>query len=110
MVAESPREREFRVMVFPRRGGWYAECIDLNLVVARPTPEAALAALQEQIALHVATVLEEQLSEDLLHRPAPLSHRLRYLLLAVVDKMPPPFHTPHTARLLRLGVHPAAHA
>lgn len=110
MAAVSPREREFRVMVFPRRGRWYAECIDLSLVVARSTPEAAVAALQEQIALHVGAVLDEDLPEDLLHRPAPLTHRLRYLALAALAKLPPIFHTPRTARLLRLGAHPAAHA
>ena len=95
----------FRAVVFPRGDRWYAECLDLSLVVSRPTPEAAIAALQEQVDLHVSTVLDEHLSPALLHRPSPWAHCLRYWRLVLSTW----FHAPKAGRPLRLGARSATH-
>ena len=97
----------FRAMVFPRDGQWHAECLDLSLVVSRPTPEAAINELQQQIDLHVSTVMEEGLSHELLRRPSPWQHWLRYWRMAVGTWF---HHTERPRRTLRLGVPNAAHA
>lgn len=100
------RQLLFRAMVFQRHGQWYAECLDLSLAVARPTPEAAIEALKQQIELHVSTVMEEPLSRSLLHRPSPWSHWLRYWYLVAASW----FHTSRPGRPLRLGAPTGAHA
>lgn len=89
--ATMPNPPLWRAMVFQRRHGgpWYAECLDLSLAVSRPTPEAAIRVLQEQVDLHASTVVEEHLPADLLHRPSPRRHWFLYWILVATSRLRP---------------------
>jgi len=79
-------------MVFYHRNLWYAECVDLDLVVARPSAADAIQELADQIDGHVTTVLEEGLPASLLNRPAPWTHRVRWWLYAARVSLGRLFH------------------
>ncbi len=54
-------------------GSWVASCIDLSLMVERPSMEESIKALQEQIILYIQSVLDTEDKESiyyLLPRPA----------------------------------------
>jgi hypothetical protein len=68
-----------RVMVVPYGRDFLAECVDLNLMVIRPTAEAAARSLEDAMTGYLETVFEKpDQIEGLYPRPSPLSRRLKY--------------------------------
>ena len=66
-------------------GTWIASCIDLSLMVERPSMEESLQALHEQIMLYVQSVLDTADKESfsyLLPRPAPWKDYVIYYLIS----------------------------
>jgi hypothetical protein len=69
-----------------RSGSWIASCVDLSLMVERPSMQESIKALQEQIVLYVRSVLDTEHKESisyLLPRPAPWSEQLLYQLISM---------------------------
>lgn len=67
-------------------GSWVASCIDLSLMVERPSMEESIKALQEQIILYIQSVLDTEDKESiyyLLPRPAPFREKLIYQFIAM---------------------------
>ncbi len=63
------------------RGTWVAACIDLDLIVERPSFEEAKAALRDQICSYIKAVVDTDDKESiyrLLDRPVPLWDRIKY--------------------------------
>jgi len=69
-------------MVYHHGKLWYAECVDLDLTVARPTAAAAVDELARQIESYITAVITERLPLSLLNRPAPWTHQLQWALYA----------------------------
>jgi len=67
-----------RCYAYQHSGSWVAECIDLDLIVKRKTPDAAADSLRDAMAGYLKTVSEGDSFHGLVPRPSPLSHRLRY--------------------------------
>ncbi len=70
-------------------GSWVASCIDLSLMVERPSMEESIKALQEQIILYIQSVLDTEDKESiyyLLPRPAPFREKLFYYFIAMACK------------------------
>jgi hypothetical protein len=67
-----------RCCAYEHSGSWVAECIDLDLIVKRKTPEAAAEGLRDAMAGYLKTVIEDGDLKGFVPRPSPLSHRLRY--------------------------------
>jgi len=77
-----------RAMVFPENGSYVAECIDLNLLVKRATPEEAAKSLEQAIIGYIETVLQDSSAMEalnatgnvagLLPRKSALTRRIRY--------------------------------
>jgi hypothetical protein len=85
----SPRHRvTLRSIITPSNGSYLAECVDLNLIVQRPTPEEAAESLESAMIGYIQSVLDNkqakvELSETgqvagLLPRKSPLKRRVRY--------------------------------
>ena len=93
----SPEEHElvFRCVAFPGSNdgnrGYYAECIDANILVWRPTQHEAVHQMNEALYgfLEAAAKASESHDEfhELIDRPSPLGNKARYhgiaLLLAI---------------------------
>ena len=64
-----------------RDGDWEAICLDLDIAVQAPSFEEVFRSLQQAIALYLETVadLPANQQSSLLHRPAPLAVRLKFL-------------------------------
>jgi len=68
-------------------GSWIASCIDLTLMVERPSMQESIQALHEQIFLYLQSVLDAEDKESisyLLPRLAPWRERLLYQFIAIV--------------------------
>lgn len=104
----SPRGSILRILhcfAEERDGQWEALCLDLDIAVQSSTFEDLVVSMKEAIKLYVESVgdLPPEERARLLHRVAPLSVRLRFLL-AVARSMlfqrggePLPFAVPSTA-------------
>jgi predicted RNase H-like HicB family nuclease len=68
-----------------RDGDWEAICLDLDIAVQGSSFEEVFSSLQEAISLYLASVtgLPPQERRALLHRPAPLPVRLKFLTHAL---------------------------
>jgi predicted RNase H-like HicB family nuclease len=66
-------------------GDWEAICLDLDIAVQGSSFEEVFAALQQAISLYLESVadLPPQERRSLLHRPAPLPVRLKFLTHAL---------------------------
>jgi predicted RNase H-like HicB family nuclease len=64
-----------------RDGDWEAICLDLDIAVQGRSFEEVFGSLQQAIALYLETVadLPGDQGSGLLHRPVPLSIRLKFL-------------------------------
>lgn len=65
-------------------GTWIASCIDLSLMVERPSKEDSIQALLDQIVLYIESVLDTEDKEStsyLIPRPAPFREKLLYQLI-----------------------------
>jgi len=70
-----------------RAGSWIASCIDLTLMVERPSMQESIQALHEQIDLYLQSVQDIEDKEAisyLIPRLAPWRERLSYKLIAIV--------------------------
>src|ERR1019366_9850433 len=67
----------------PRRGRYFAECIDLDLISQGNSPEEAIGKLQEAMFSYIETVFDGQSTKGLVLRLSPLSHRLHYHLRVI---------------------------
>jgi hypothetical protein len=83
-----PRTMVFRCYGYHTRyGSWIASCIDLTLMVERPSMQESIQALHEEIGLYLESVKDIQDKESILHllpRPAPWRERLFYQFIAIV--------------------------
>jgi hypothetical protein len=66
--------------VYAKSGLYVAECIDLDLMVKRSTPELALQALQDAMLGYLKTAFGAEDLVGLIPRKSPFSNRLRYHL------------------------------
>ena len=64
----------------PRRGMYFAECVDLDIAAQGKTLEQAIGKLQEAMVGYLETAFNGGSTKGLVLRPSPLSHRLRYNL------------------------------
>lgn len=87
-----PRERSdsspiftLRILVYPKGGKWYAHCLDLDLITARPQKLDAYRELLTQIRLYLEEAAESEHPEQLIPRKAPLSLRLLFHALSIRD-------------------------
>lgn len=71
-------DHTFRCYVYRRGTDYYAECLDLNLLTARPTAQAAMDSLQEAVLCHVEAAYSRGWEKDLVPRRAPLARWLRF--------------------------------
>jgi len=76
-----------RCFSYKQGSGFYAECIDLNLLSRGNTREEAIIRLQEQMFSYVATVFDGSSPEGLVPRRAPLLSFARYYLSVAGDRL-----------------------
>jgi len=71
-----------RCFVRRARGVFVGECIDLDIMVESPTPDGAVAALENAMTGYLEVVFAGPHPDlkGLILRPSPFSHRLRYHL------------------------------
>lgn len=69
-----------RCYLWPTKEGCYAECIDLDIVVQRPTAHEAREALNDAVFGYLRAALEQGWFEQLVPRKSPLRRRLAYHL------------------------------
>jgi hypothetical protein len=70
-----------------RQGAWVASCLDLSLMVERPSMEESIKALHEQIVLYVRSVLDTEDKDSisyLIPRIAPWQDQVFYHLIAMI--------------------------
>lgn len=80
-----------------RQKTWIASCIDLSLMVERPSLEGSLQALHEQIELYVQDVLDTEDKDSisyLLPRPAPWRDFAVYYLISLIVRLRGVFRAP----------------
>ncbi len=82
-VRRPSRSYTFRCFVYSKSGAYVAECIDLDLMVKRRTPDLALHGLQDAMLGYLKTALEADDLTDLIPRKSPFSSRLRYHLVCL---------------------------
>jgi hypothetical protein len=80
----SGRELVLRCYAWKSGDEYYAECIDLNLVVSRPTLAQAILSLNDAIVGYLETVLEKGWLDEMVPRPSPWLSRVRYHLYALL--------------------------
>lgn len=68
----------FRCFAYPTKGAWYAECIDLGLVVKAESFEAAKTSLHECIQDYLEVAHGEGWYDKMVPRRAPLSRFMHY--------------------------------
>jgi hypothetical protein len=90
----TPRELVFRCIAYPHTlesvPGYYAQCIDLDLMVWRPTFQDARHELGEQIRGYIESIHSKQDFENLVPRKAPFwPYRVRYHLAAALRQAIP---------------------
>ena len=73
-------QRDFILHCYAYRAGdtYRGECVDLDLLVERDTLHDAVQALTEALVGYVTTAVEQGWVDQLVPRPAPLLHRLKY--------------------------------
>lgn len=68
-----------------RRGSCYfAECVDLDLISRGQTQDEAIGKLQEAMYGYLSQAFQGD-ARNLILRPSPFSHRLRYLLYRLAE-------------------------
>jgi predicted RNase H-like HicB family nuclease len=100
---------ELRLRCFAYRAGvdrYIAECIDLDILAEGNTREEAIADLQQALHGYFLTVFDGSITEGLIPRPAPLSHRLRYYLEDALDFFRGLFDRQHKASLVECRYRP----
>jgi hypothetical protein len=90
-----------RCFSYKQGSGFYAECIDLNLLSRGNTREEAVVRLQEQMFSYVATVFEGS-PEGLIPRRAPISSFIRYYLTVIRDRLLRHRHPHHSSGQLQI--------
>lgn len=76
-----------RCYAVKRDGEFYAECVDLDISVTRPTLQEAIKALNDAVMGHVVVAVEHGCVSELVPRPSPLLHRLYYRFLILATKV-----------------------
>ena len=86
--AHCGEERPLRAYCYKRaEGGYIAECIDLDILSQGNTEEEAIGALQEAVVDYLYTAFDGGSTEGLVLRLSPLSHRLRYRLHRLRERL-----------------------
>ena len=67
----------------------YAECIDLCILVARPTLDEAVRARNDAIVATLQVADEQGIVDEILKRKSPLRNRLRYYAAVIRSKVRP---------------------
>ncbi|MFQ6014052.1 MAG: hypothetical protein ACE5NP_01240 [Anaerolineae bacterium] len=68
----------FRCYAYRHGEWWYADCLDLMLLVKRQTLQAAMQTLEDQVILYLESVFERGDEDEAIPRPAPLSNWLHF--------------------------------
>lgn len=88
MNPQTPKIIRLRCYGYPtRQGSWIASCIDLSLMVERPSMEESVQALQDQILLYIESVFDTEDKESisrLLSRPSPWYEKLHYYFIGSI--------------------------
>jgi len=71
----------FRCYTCQDSGGYYAVCLDLNLIDKRDTLEEAIAALDENIGGYLEAVRSNDWEQELIPRPVPRREWLHFYCL-----------------------------
>lgn len=90
-----------RCFSYKEGSGFYAECIDLNLLSRGNTREEAVIRLQEQMFSYVATAFEGS-TKGLIPRRAPISSFVRYYLTVAKDRLFRRRHPHHLSGQLQI--------
>ena len=72
-----------RCMAYSNSGSYWAECIDLNLMVRAETMDEACVKLNDAVRGYVKVAYRGESVEGLIPRPSPIANRLRYRLIAL---------------------------
>lgn len=72
-----------RCFIYPKNGEYYAECVDLDLLVTADTARAAQIGLRDAIEGYLLTVGEHD-DHGLVPRPAPWISRMKYKLYSLL--------------------------
>lgn len=84
-------EKTFRLRCYvyhhKSTGMFVAECIDLDLMVKSRKANKAIRELQDAIAGYVKVAVESGLSEELIPRRSPFSHRLHYSFVRLAPRL-----------------------
>lgn len=85
--AERDASRTLHCYASGRDGEWEAICLDLDIAVQGESFEIVQRSLQEAVALYLEAVadLPTEQQRHLLHRPAPLGVRLKFLGYALLS-------------------------
>ncbi len=76
-----------RCYAYPKGNLIYAECIDLAIIVARPTMGEAKRALNDAIRGSVESAAEHGFLDDLLKRRSPWQSRLHYHWIGLLIRL-----------------------
>ena len=76
-----------RILFFRRNRKWYAECLDLDLLTARPTIQEAYREILIEIEMYMRTAVESGEWSKYFPREAPLGHRILYRVLFVSSRL-----------------------
>jgi predicted RNase H-like HicB family nuclease len=78
-----PKGLILRCVIYQNKSGEYtAECIDLDLMVRRESPQQAMVELKQAIRGYLAVSVKGDY-RGLIPRPSPLKHRIRYHFYAL---------------------------
>jgi predicted RNase H-like HicB family nuclease len=91
-----------RCFSYKESDGFYAECIDLNLLARGNTLEEAIVRLQEQMFSYVATAFEGN-TDGLIPRRAPLWSFVRYYLSVIGNRFTGRSHSHSKAGELQIS-------
>jgi hypothetical protein len=88
MPENFPKKMIFRCYGYRTwQGSWIASCVDLSLMVERPSLEESMEALRDQIVLYVQSVLDTSDKDSIGHllpRPVPWPEMFIYKFIATV--------------------------
>lgn len=96
-----PPAHDRHILFYFKDGEWYAECLDLNLLVANEDILAALRELLVEVRIYLESFAEAGEWSDCVPRNAPLRHWLKYYVVTFVQELRRWLIAPRPARAAR---------